>query len=177
VTTTDDTGPGLGGASPARWLTETEAAAWRGWLTVSELLRSQIARDLQADCGLSDPDFSLLVHLSEAPGGRIRMTELATALGWSKSRLSHQFARMELRGLVEREGCPSDARSTFAVLTCGGRREIEHAAPLHVDSVRRHFVDLLDGRQLAALTDVTDTLRSHLQGLGPDTPPCPTTGG
>src|ERR1700678_1142933 len=100
-----------------RWLDEAENRAWRGWMTMSGLLRARIARDLQVDSGLSDSDFEVLVHLSEAPEGRIRMTELAAALGWSKSRLSHQCSRMARRGLICREGFAGDARSAYAVLT------------------------------------------------------------
>ena len=102
-----------------QWLTPAEDRAWRAWLAMSERLRSQIGRDLQADSGLSDADYMVLVHLSEATDHRMRMTDLATRLNWSKSRLSHQLARMQARGLVERDDCPSDARGAFAVLGAG----------------------------------------------------------
>src|SRR5579862_5204801 len=103
-----------------RWLDPDEDRAWRGWLTLNERLRGQIARDLQVECGLSDPDYMVLVHLSETEGHRVRMQELAARLNWSKSRLSHQLDRMQARGLVSRESCPSDARGTFAVLEPAG---------------------------------------------------------
>jgi DNA-binding MarR family transcriptional regulator len=166
-----------------RWLDADEDRAWRAWLAMSELLRSQIARDLQTDCGLSEPDFAVLVHLSEAPGSRLRMSELAAALRWSKSRLSHQFSRMEARGQVRREGCPNDARSAYAVLTDCGRRAIEAAAPRHLESVRRHLIDLLDAEQLRALGDIAAIVTAHLLAVGVDCdlpvgeggalPPCP----
>jgi DNA-binding MarR family transcriptional regulator len=172
----------------ARWLDDDEDRAWRGWLAMSSLLRTVIARDLQVASGLSDSEFAVLVHLSETPGGRMKMTELATALGWSKSRLSHQCSRMEGRGLVAREGCPEDARSSYAVLTASGRAEIEQAAPRHVESVRRHFIDLLDAGQLQALTGITERVVSHFRQAGgacdslPEVseadalPPCPIRG-
>src|ERR1700678_194784 len=111
-----------------RWLTPPEDRAWRGWLAMSERLRSQVGRDLLADSGLSDADYMVLVHLSEADEHRIRLTDLAARLNWSKSRLSHQLDRMQKRGLVRREDCPSDARGTFAVLAACGLAEIEGAA-------------------------------------------------
>ena len=82
-----------------QWLTPAEDRAWRAWLAMSERLRSQIGRDLLADSGLSDADYMVLVHLSEATDHRVRMTDLAARLNWSKSRLSHQLARMQARGL------------------------------------------------------------------------------
>ena len=79
-----------------------------------------MARDLLVDSGLSDADYMVLVHLSEAEAERMRMNDLAARLNWSKSRLSHQLARMQARGLVDRAECPSDARGAFAVLGPAG---------------------------------------------------------
>src|ERR1700683_4008852 len=109
-----------GGVDNIRWLEPEEDRAWRNWLAMTERLRSQIARDLLADSGLSDADYMVLVHLSESEEGRIRISDLATRLNWSRSRLSHQLDRMQNRGLVLREECPSDARGTFAVLGAAG---------------------------------------------------------
>ncbi len=160
-----------------RWLDKDQDRAWRTWLLMSELLRSQLAHDLQSETGLSDADFAILVHLSEAEESRMRMTDLAAALRWSKSRLSHQFTRMESRGLVRRADCPSDARSTFAELTPCGRATIEGAAPVHVESVRRHFIDRLEPSQLAAVSDVAAVIADHLLAIGTESedgaPPCP----
>lgn len=149
---------------PTRWLTPDEDRAWRAWLAMNERLRAQVARDLLVDSGLSDADYMVLVHLSEAEAERIRMNDLATRLNWSKSRLSHQLARMQARGLVERDDCASDARGVFAVLGAGGLAEIERAAPAHVASVRRHFVDVLDAEQLEQLAAVAERVVAHLRG-------------
>ena len=129
-------------------------------------LRSQIARDLLVDSSLSDPDYMVLVHLSEADDRRVRMSDLAERLNWSKSRLSHQLARMQARGLVEREECPSDARGAFAVLGACGLAEIERAAPKHLASVRRHLIDILDADQLAQLATIAEQVVDHLRNQG-----------
>jgi DNA-binding MarR family transcriptional regulator len=131
---------------------------------MTERLRSQIARDLLSDSALSDADYMVLVHLSEAEDRRVRMTDLAARLNWSKSRLSHQLARMQARGLVEREECPSDARGAYAVLGSCGLAEIERAAPKHVASVRRHLIDVLDQEQLAQLAGIAERVVEHLGG-------------
>jgi DNA-binding MarR family transcriptional regulator len=147
-----------------RWLTPGEDRAWRAWLAMSERLRAQVARDLLVDSGLSDADYMVLVNLSEAADHRVRMNELATRLNWSKSRLSHQLARMQARGLVERAECPSDGRGAFGVLTPAGWAEIERAAPMHVASVRRHLIDVLDAEQLAQLGAIAERIVEHLRG-------------
>jgi DNA-binding MarR family transcriptional regulator len=149
---------------PTRWLSPAEDRAWRGWLAMAERLRAQVARDLLVDSGLSDPDYMVLVHLSEADGRRIRMNDLAARLNWSRSRLSHQLARMQARGLVMREECPSDARGAFAVLAPCGLAAIEEAAPKHVASVRKHLIDVLDADQLAELAHIAERVTEHLGG-------------
>jgi DNA-binding MarR family transcriptional regulator len=146
-----------------RWLEPEEDRAWRAWLAMTERLRSQISRDLLMDSGLSDADYMVLVHISESEDHRIRLTDLAARLDWSKSRLSHQLDRMQSRGLVRREDCPSDARGTFAVLGPCGEAEIKQAAPKHVDSVRRHLIDVLDADQVRQLADIAERIVGHLR--------------
>ena len=91
------------------------------------------------------------------------MFELTDALAWEQSRVSHQLARMQGRGLVAREECPTDARGAFAVLTAAGRAAIERAAPAHVEMVRQLVFDGLGPDQLIALTDLTARVLDRLQ--------------
>jgi DNA-binding MarR family transcriptional regulator len=102
------------------------------------------------------------VVLSEAPEGRLRVFEVADALAWEQSRVSHQLARMQRRGLVARQDCATDARGAFAVLTAAGRAAIERAAPAHVEQVRQLVFDGLGHDQLAALTEVTTCVLDRL---------------
>lgn len=133
------------------WLTPGEQDAWRSYVRLARMLMRQLDRDLHP-FGLSCNDYEILVELSEASRGRLRMTELADRTAQSRSRLSHQVSRMEDRGLVRREDCAGDKRGTFAVLTPRGAATIERVAPAHVASVRRHFIDHLTAEQLAVLT-------------------------
>ena len=144
-----------------RWLDPVEMRAWRGHLRSSWLLAAAIERDLRR-LGLSHPDYYVLVQLSESAGLRMRMTDLADGIQWSKSRLSHHIDRMERRGLVHREECASDARGAFACLTEAGLRAIQTAAPDHVGSVRRHYLDALSEDQLRQAGDINEALIAHL---------------
>ncbi|MGP3924839.1 MULTISPECIES: MarR family winged helix-turn-helix transcriptional regulator [unclassified Streptomyces] len=148
----------------ARWLTDQEQRAWRTHLDVNKLLMHQLEKDLQP-FGLTNNDYEILVNLSESPEQRMRMSDLAAATLQSKSRLSHQITRMENAGLVRREHCESDRRGLYAVLTDLGSETMQKVAPHHVESVRRHFIDLLPPGELEALreylTPVAEHLRSH----------------
>src|SRR5271167_3282913 len=147
-----------------RWLTEDEHRAWRGLLRMTSQLNARMNRQLQDDFGISLADYDVLVVLSEAPDGRRRVFELADALAWEQSRVSHQLARMQRRGLVAREECPTDARGALAVLVEAGRGAIERAAPAHVEMVRQLVFDGLSPDQLTTLTDVTARVLDRLRG-------------
>jgi DNA-binding MarR family transcriptional regulator len=145
-----------------RWLTEEEQRAWRGLLRMTSRLNARMNRQLLQDYGVSLADYDVLVVLSEAPAGRLRVFEVADALAWEQSRVSHQLARMQRRGLLAREDCASDARGAFAVLTESGRAAIERAAPAHVETVRQLIFDGLSHDQLAALTEITAQVLDRL---------------
>jgi DNA-binding MarR family transcriptional regulator len=146
----------------SRWLTEEEQRAWRGLLRMTSQLNARMNRQLLQDYGVSLADYDVLVVLSEAPEGRLRVFEVADALAWEQSRVSHQLARMQRRGLVTREDCASDARGAFAVLVEAGRAAIERAAPAHVETVRQLVFDGLTHDQVTALTEVTSRVLDRL---------------
>ena len=147
-----------------KWLDETESRAWRGYLRMHDLLTAEMARQLDRDAGMSLADYEVLVALSEAPDHRVRNNELAAQLLWEKSRVSHHITRMERRGLVTRESCPSDARGSFVVATADGMAAIRGAAPCHVAAVRALLFDHLSKEQLAALVGITETVVDRLAG-------------
>ncbi|MFP3987842.1 MarR family transcriptional regulator [Streptomyces sp. E11-3] len=144
------------------WLTDAEQCAWRTHLDVSRLLMHQLEKDLQP-FGLTNNDYEILVNLSEAADLRMRMSDLATSTLQSKSRLSHQITRMENAGLVRRENCESDRRGLYAVLTDHGLATMQKVAPHHVDSVRRHFIDLIDADTLQQLRATLHPVAEHLR--------------
>jgi DNA-binding MarR family transcriptional regulator len=147
-----------------RWLDERESRAWRGYRRMRRLLDLELARELVRDAGLSEPDYDVLSDLSETPDQRLRLSELADRMLWSRSRLSHHLTRMQQRGLVTREECATDGRGSVITLTAGGRRAIEAAAPGHVAAVRRHLIDLLTAEEIAALDALSHRVVDHLSG-------------
>jgi DNA-binding MarR family transcriptional regulator len=147
----------------SRWLTEDEQRAWRGLVQMTAQLNARMNRQLLQEYGVSLADYEVLVVLSEAAEGRCRVFEIASALAWEQSRVSHQLARMQRRGLVDRQECPTDARGAFVVLTAAGRAAIERAAPAHVDTVRQLVFDGIAPGELAALTVLTSRVLGRLE--------------
>lgn len=147
-----------------RWLTEREERAWRALQFMQMRLEGELARQLAADSALSYPDYLVLVALTDRPDGRMRLFELAAVLGWEKSRASHHVGRMVERGLVKKQRCDSDRRGFYVVVTARGRRALEAAAPGHVATVRRIFVDRLAPQQLDALGAAAEAVLSGFEG-------------
>ncbi|RNL87363.1 MarR family winged helix-turn-helix transcriptional regulator [Halostreptopolyspora alba] len=145
-----------------RWLDEREQRAWRGLLAMHTQLTARMHRDLQADSGLSLADFDVLVQLTDQAEPSLRFGDLAEALQWEKSRLSHHLARMEKRGLVSRKPSKDDARGNIVSLTRLGRTAIEQAAPAHVEKVRHLVFDQLDENQVDTLAAITEAVLARL---------------
>ena len=141
-----------------RWLDEDEERAWRSLQVMHSRLTALLARDLSAHSDLSYQDYVVLVALTDQPEGQMRLFQLGNALGWEKSRMSHQVTRMEGRGLVEKSKCGSDRRGAYVAVTAAGRQEIGAAAPSHLGAVRRLFVDRLSPSQLASVAEVAETV-------------------
>lgn len=153
-----------------RWLSAREQASWRAYLDMTAKLTARLNREMQLQSGISIADYTVLVQLSEHVDARMRVLELARAVGWEKSRLSHQLTRMEQRGLIARSNCSEDRRGAFVVLTDKGKDTIVTAAPRHVDAVRRYVFAELSAEQVDALERISRTVAELVDAAcaGPD---------
>jgi len=146
-------------------LNDTQQACWRAFIESSWALHNRLEDELRAATGLSMSDYHVMVALSEAPGHRIRMGELAGRLVFSPSRVTYQISSMVKRGLVRKQSCADDGRGQEAVLTDAGLAALVAAAPLHLATVRESFIDDLDDAELAVLTRVFGRLGPRLRGI------------
>lgn len=151
--------------SEERWLEDHEQRAWRGLLAMHADLFQYLERRLRVRSGLSRADYEVLALLAEAPPGRLRAFEIGEALRWEKSRVSQHLTRMEKRGLVNREQCPTDQRGNFVVLTPRGREVITAAAAPHVADVRALLIDHVTPAQLDLICELADLVRGRVEAL------------
>lgn len=147
---------------PAAFPARDQLAAWREFIEATELLRTHVAAQLQRDSGLSTGDYTVLLALSEAPGGRLRSSSLAATIGWERSRLSHHLGRMQRRGLIHRESAPDDSRGAEIVIEPAGETAFRGATVPHLRAVRSLFVDALTPEQITAAGEIAAALRRHL---------------
>ncbi|GAC1342712.1 MAG: MarR family transcriptional regulator [Candidatus Dormibacteria bacterium] len=152
-------------------LAEDRLAAWRLLLETHSALTARLARELAAERDLALTWYDVLVRLSEAEGGRLRMQDLVGSLLLSKSGISRLVDRMEEAGLIARQSCPSDRRGQFAVLTDAGRATLRRAAPVHLRGIQDHFAAHLDDADVAALRQALGKIRAANPAPKP-LPPC-----
>ena len=145
-------------------LSDTEQACWRAFIESSWALHNRLEDDIRAATGLSMSDYHVMVVLSEAPGRRIRMGELAGRLVFSPSRVTYQINSMVKRGLVRKQSCAADGRGQEAVLTDAGLAALVAAAPQHLTTVRESFIDDLDKDEIAVIARVFGRLGPRLRG-------------
>jgi DNA-binding MarR family transcriptional regulator len=131
---------------------------WERLIRAHAGIVERLEEEMQAENGLSLRWYEVLLHLSRAPEGRMRMQDLAEMALQSKSGLTRVVDRMEAAGLVAREVCPSDRRGILAVITPEGKRRFRRAAALHVRGIERHFGRHLASTDAAALRSLLDRL-------------------
>jgi DNA-binding MarR family transcriptional regulator len=119
-------------------LSANEAALWRVWKRACDLVTSRVAREIAEATGLSDADYGVLTVLVELGQGTLRQQDLANAMAWHKSRLSHHLSRMAARALVRRR--QTKTNTVFVAITPLGRRTLRAARPVHESAVRNHLL-------------------------------------
>jgi DNA-binding MarR family transcriptional regulator len=157
-----------------RWLSPAEQRAWRAFLDATRLLFATVDEQLQRDAGIPHTYYEILVRLSEAPGRRLRMSELAEASLSSRSRVSHAVARLEERGWVRRACFPTDRRGQVAELTDEGFAALAAAAPGHAEQVRAALLDHLSPDQVDELGAISETIAAGITAIRESRPTnCP----
>ncbi|MFG1925311.1 MarR family winged helix-turn-helix transcriptional regulator [Cryptosporangium sp. NPDC048952] len=149
-------------------LTADEIAFWRALNRAMLALPRALDADLLRSQRMSMSEYFVLMLLSETPGRRLRMSELAAKCTLSLSGVSRIVTRLERSDLVVRERACADGRGWDAVLTDAGFRRLEEAWPDHLASVRRHLFDHAEGLDLRSVTAVMERFATD----APEPTPC-----
>jgi DNA-binding MarR family transcriptional regulator len=131
--------------------------SWRTFLRAHATVSRALEAELVAEEQLSLAAYDVLVQLVEAPGHRLRMTELADAVLLSRSGVTRLVDRLERAGLVSRCPVAGDGRGVAAEITEAGVNRLRVASRTHLTGVMRHFVEPL-GDELATLERISRRL-------------------
>jgi DNA-binding MarR family transcriptional regulator len=137
-------------------LSPVELGAWRGFLRAHAAIVRRLDAELESEHGLSLSGYEVLLLLHEAPGRRLRMSELADSALLSHSGMTRLVDRLVEAGFVQRRRCEEDRRGFFAELTPAGAKLFGRARATHLRGIRERFVSRLSERELAELAALWD---------------------
>jgi DNA-binding MarR family transcriptional regulator len=115
------------------------------------IISDSIEKGLRARAGLSLPQYQVLLRLSLAAEGRLRMVDIADGLCVSKSGVTQLVDRLEDGGMVERQSQRSDRRLTYAKITGRGSDALRRSTPEVEQAVREHLARHLTEDEMRCL--------------------------
>lgn len=126
--------------------------AWEALMRAHNAMR----RVLQEDASFSDVsvrEYDILYSLARA-GRPLTQRELLDAATLSQPALSRMLTRLEERGLVERDACPSDGRSTLLSLTEEGKNTQRVVGRKHGQEVGDYMWSALSKSEMEELVSL-----------------------
>lgn len=154
-------------SDPTPGLNSEQLGAYFALMEVGSLLQYAVDEHLRAEGDLSFVQFQILARLVDAPEGRLRMTDLADGVVYSRSGLTYQAGLLDKRGLISRSPSPDDERSVIVTVTDAGRELVAHVLPGHIDRVRQLLFDAMPGEDLTALSAILGRVRDHMRAAPP----------
>jgi len=136
----------------------TALASWRVFLRAHAVVTRRLEAELLEERDLPLASYDVLFQLVDAPGRRLRMTELAGAVLLSRSGISRLVDRLQREGLVIREAASEDGRGMYAVLLPAGVSRLRDAAPTHLRGVAEHMTSKFSEDELDALRALLERL-------------------
>lgn len=137
---------------------DLDLQAWESLLRVHATIVALLDEEVEQATGLPLREYDVLLELSRADGGRLRMSILGQRVVLSRSRVSRLVDSMARDGLVEKHPDPSDGRAVLAVMTRKGRTAFRKAAPVYLDGIRRHFSHFLTRSEMTSLHVIFESL-------------------
>ncbi|WP_045745145.1 MULTISPECIES: MarR family transcriptional regulator [Actinoplanes] len=154
-------------SDPEAGLSAEQLGAYFALVEVGSLLQYAVDEHLRADGDLSYVQFQILARLTDAPDGRLRMTDLADGVVYSRSGLTYQAGLLVNRGLITRAPSPDDERSVIVTVTDAGRALVAHVLPGHVERVQQLLFAPLSGDDVTAFGAVLGRIREHMRAVPP----------
>jgi DNA-binding MarR family transcriptional regulator len=145
-----------------RPLDAVEETTWRALARFFVVAPRLLDEDLQRGARMSLSAYTILLHLSEAPGRALRMTELANRAYLSGSRTTRLVDELIADGLVAKERNAADGRGFDVTLTDEGLAALQRAYPVHLRSVRARVLDHVDRSALPCFAKAVSAIAESL---------------
>jgi DNA-binding MarR family transcriptional regulator len=143
-------------------LDAVEEQTWRALARFFVVAPRLLDEDLQRGAHMSLSAYTVLLHLSEAPGRALRITELANRAYLSGSRTTRLVDELIADGLVAKERNAEDGRGFDVSLTDEGLAALQRAYPVHLRSVRARVLDHVDRSTLPCFAKAVRAIAESL---------------
>ena len=141
---------------------EVERRAWGGLISLHGRLMHEVAEDLRLNCGLTHPEFEVLLRLNFATDRQMRIQDLALESLLTASGMSRVVSRLEGRELVVRHRAEEDGRGAYAELTDEGLAAFQAAAAHHIRFVRDNFLSKFTRSELRQMGELWSRLDDRI---------------
>ena len=132
--------------------------AWRSYLQSHASILRVLDADLVAEHGMTTRDYEVLLYLAQAPGKKLAMSALAESTMLTRSGITRLIDGLVEAGLIERVGCRSDARVSYAQLTEAGYQKLRSASSTHVAGISRLFLEHFTAEEIDQLASLLSRL-------------------
>jgi DNA-binding MarR family transcriptional regulator len=123
----------------------------RVFALILQTLPRALGDELQRDASISSQEYAALANLADHRDEGLGVSQLATLVGLSQSRMSRLVDSLAARGdITRRQG--EDARSQRLEITESGVARLAAAWPHRLASIRRHVINRLDAASVPLLT-------------------------
>ncbi|MEM7771284.1 MAG: MarR family transcriptional regulator [Cyanobacteria bacterium P01_E01_bin.6] len=142
------------------YLSAAHNLAWRKFLVAYVTVMEHIEQDLAAATLPPLSWYDVLFVLSESPGQKRRLHEIAEAVLLSRSNTTRLVNRLESAGLLTREQCSGDRRGAFAVITDDGLSMLERMWVVYEAGIVNYFAQHLDASEAKQFAKIMNRMTS-----------------
>jgi DNA-binding MarR family transcriptional regulator len=143
-------------------LDAVEETTWRALARFFVAAPRLLDEDLQRGAHMSLSAYTILLHLSEAPGRSLRITELANRAYLSGSRTTRLVDELIAEQLVTKARNAEDGRGFDVTLTDEGLAALQRAYPVHLRSVRSRVLNHVDRSALPCFSQAVIAIADSL---------------
>jgi DNA-binding MarR family transcriptional regulator len=140
-----------------------EERVWRDIARLLTVAPRLLDEDLQRGANISLSEYAVLLHLSEAETGQLRVRELADLADLSGSHMTRIIGDLARGGFVEKNRNPEDGRGIDVQITEAGLNRLRDAYPVHLTSVRSRIMNQIEPKALSSFGDVMTAIVRGLE--------------
>jgi DNA-binding MarR family transcriptional regulator len=152
-----------------------EEQVWRDVARFLSLAPRLLDEDLQRGANMTSGEYAVLLHLSEAKSGHLRVRELADLADLSGSHMTRIISDLARERLVAKARNPDDGRGIDVKITEAGLSRLRDAYPIHLASVRNRVMNQIEPKVLSSFGTVIAAIVEGLENSREDPPAYPST--